>query len=212
MTKTLLILGAGGHGRVVADCALASGLWTEVFFLDDRYPDLVSVNDWKIIGKVSDCPDFLSSYPEMALGVGVSYDSLRLEWIQLMSQAGATFPPVIHPSAVVSQYASVGDGSVVFAGAVLNVNASVGKGCIINTNAMIDHDCSIGDGSHISPAACLAGNVVVGDLCWVGMGANILQGVDIGRQSIIGAGAVVLKSIPAGSKAYGVPAKLVNNS
>ena len=210
MTNVLLILGAGGHGKVVADCALATGKWSDVAFLDDRYPSMGSVNSWKIIGKVSEWSNFINSFPDMALGVGVSYDSLRLEWIDIMSQAGVVFPPVIHPAAVVSQYASIGEGSVVFAGAVLNVNVCIGRGCIINTNATIDHDCRVGDGSHISPAACLAGNVTVGDLCWVGMGAQVIQGVTIGKHSTIGAGSLVLKNIPAESKAYGVPARLVD--
>ena len=210
MKSTLLILGAGGHARVVADCALATDLWSSVVFLDDRFPELSSINDWPVVGRIAELESFATEYSEMALGVGVSYESLRLELLARGQQVGAKFPAIIHPSATISSYAMVSDGSVVLAGAVINVNASIGSGCIINTLSSIDHDCSIGDGSHISPGALLAGCVTIGEKSWIGMGAKIIQCISVGGESVVGAGAVVLADVPAKSKAVGVPAKLIS--
>ena len=207
MNSTLLILGAGGHASVVADCSLATGKWSTVAFLDDRYPELDSTNGWPVVGRIADLETFVTEYPEMALGVGVSYESLRLELLARGQQAGALFPPVIHPSATVSPFASVNDGSVIFAGAVININARIGSGCIINTASSVDHDCFIGNGSHISPGALLAGAVSIGEKVWVGMGAKILQCISVGTEAIVGAGAVVLSDVPANTKVVGVPAR-----
>ena len=209
MNNTLLILGAGGHARVVADCALATKRWSNVVFLDDRYPEFDSMNGWPVVGGISDLESFVSEYSEMALGVGVSYENLRLELLIRGDQIGVQFPAIIHPAATISPFASVGAGSVVVAGAVINVNAHIGSGCIINTASVIDHDCSIGNGTHISPGTLLAGAVTVGEKVWIGMGAKILQCVSVGNEAIIGAGAVVLSDVPAHSKVVGVPAQPV---
>ena len=210
MNNTLLILGAGGHARVVADCALATKQWSNVAFLDDRYPEFDSMNGWPVVGRISDLELFVSEYPEMALGTGVSYESLRLELLGRGKVAGALFPAVIHPAATVSPFATVDDGSVVFAGAVININARIGSGCIINTVSSIDHDCSIGNGTHISPGALLAGAVTVGEKAWIGMGAKILQCLSIGADAVVGAGAVVLADVPANSKVVGIPARSIS--
>ncbi len=210
MEKIILILGAGGHAKVVADCALASGEWQKVAFLDDRYPDLKQIGNWPVIGKVSDIELFVNQYSHMALGVGANHEDLRLQWLKRGINAGAKFPVVIHAKSIVSPYANIGDGTVVLAGAIVNVDAKVGKASILNTSCSIDHDCVIGDGSHISPRAALAGGVIVGEKSWIGMGANVIQGVKIGSNVIVGAGSLVLKNIDSGSKVVGVPARSIN--
>ena len=177
METTLLILGAGGHAKVVADCALASGVWQAVAFLDDRYPELNRVGHWPVVGRIAELESFASDYPLMALGVGVSYDALRLQWLERGLAAGIKFPPVIHPAATISSFAKLGSGTVVFAGAVINVDAVIGNACILNTNCSVDHDCMICDGTHISPGASLAGNVTTGERVWVGMGAQVIPGL-----------------------------------
>ena len=210
MESKLLILGAGGHARVVADCALATGQWSGVAFLDDRFPEMSSMNDWPVVGRVADMESFVTQYPEMALGVGVSYESLRLELIAVGHRAGVRFPAIIHPAATVSPFATVAEGSVVFAGAVININASIGSACIINTLSSIDHDCSIGNATHISPGAILAGAVTIGEKAWIGMGAKILQCLTVGAEAVVGGGAVVLADVPANSKVVGVPARAIS--
>ena len=207
MDNTLLILGAGGHAKVVADSALASDQWQSVAFLDDRFPDLNRNGHWPVIGRITDLESFVEDYPYMALGVGVSYDNLRLEWLSRGLKAGALFLPVIHPASMVSTFASVGKGSVIFAGAIVNIGSSIGEGCILNTNCTLDHDCFIGNGSHVSPGAILAGNVCTQERVWIGMGAQVIQGVTLGADTVIGAGAVVLNDVTSGSTVVGVPAR-----
>ncbi len=209
MDKVLLILGAGGHGKVVADCALSSGQWDRVLFLDDRYPDLEQAGHWPVIGRVSDLEHFVNDYPFMALGVGVNHDLLRVQWLEYGINAGASFPAIIHSRAVVSPFAAIGAGTVICAGAVVCVDAAVGQACILNTHCSIDHDCTIGDGSHISPSATLGGGVVVGECAWVGLGASVIQGVAIGSNAVVGSGAVVIRDVPAKMKMAGVPARLM---
>ncbi len=207
INKTLLILGAGGHAGVVADCALATGRWSDIAFLDDRFPVLSAKNHWPVIGKLSDLESYVDKYPDMALGLGVSYEVLRLELLAVGRSLGVMFPSLIHPAATVSPFAKIGDGSVVFAGAVININACIGEGCIINTSSSVDHDCSIGNGAHISPGAVLAGAVSVGERVWVGLGAKLLQSVSVGDDAVVGAGAVVLSDVTSGQKVVGVPAQ-----
>ena len=209
MERILLILGAGGHAKVVADCALASGVWHSVAFLDDRFPELTNVGHWPVVGRVSDMENFVEQYPFMALGVGVNYDALRLQWLDRGLVAGAEFPPVVHSSAVVSPFAKVDMGTVVFAGAVINVDSVIGKACILNTNCSVDHDCVIGSGCHISPGASVAGGVTTGERAWVGMGAQVIQGVSLGADVVVGAGAVVLDDVAVGLTVIGVPARSI---
>ena len=204
MSKTLLILGAGGHGKVVADCALACG-WEDVAFLDDRYPQLSSIGHWPVIGKIDFTAIDKTQYKHLALGVG--NNKLRLKWLKQGVELGFVFPALLHPSAVVSPFASVGDGSVVFAKAVINVDAQIGRAVIINTASVVEHDCVVADACHISPTACMAGEVSLGEYSWLGMGANIIQCITVGSGVIIGAGAVVVANIADDQTVVGIPAK-----
>ena len=204
----LSIIGAGGHGKVVADAAIASGEWSQIKFYDDSYPSRQNCLDFSIAGTVE---DLISSSDSSAVIVAVGNNLLRINLIHRLKNCGFRIATIVHPSAVISRYAKVGEGSVVFAGAIINANASVGIGCIVNTRAVIEHDCNLDYAVHISPAAALAGGVKVGALTWIGIGAAVIQGIDIGENCIIGAGASVINDIPANLKAVGVPAKIMNS-
>ena len=117
------------------------------------------------------------------------------------------FGTAVHPSAVVSPHARIGEGSVVMPGAIINHSAQIGRHCIVNTGASIDHECQIGDFVHISPHATLCGNVSVGEGSWVGAGAVVIPGIKIGRWAVVGAGAVVVRDVPDGVTVVGCPAK-----
>lgn len=117
------------------------------------------------------------------------------------------FGTALHPSAVVSPHATIGEGSVVMPGAIINHSAQIGRHCIVNTGASIDHECQIGDFVHISPHATLCGNVSVGEGSWVGAGAVVIPGIKIGRWAVVGAGAVVVRDVPDGVTVVGCPAK-----
>lgn len=201
----LAILGASGHGKVVAD--LAEELGYEVFFFDDAFPNKMTIENWAIHGNTNDLFANQECFPSVTVAIG--NNSIReLKIKQLLAQ-GFDLPVLAHPGAYISRYASFGVGTVVFAGAAVNAYALVGQGVIINTNSVVEHDCQIGDYSHISPNAALAGGSKLGVKSWLGIGACTKQLIEIGSESTIGAGSVVVKNIPSNVIAYGNPAKVI---
>jgi sugar O-acyltransferase (sialic acid O-acetyltransferase NeuD family) len=204
----LAILGASGHGKVVADCAEACG-WQQVVFFDDAWPEVSQNGHWPVTGKTEDLLAGLASFDGVLVAIG--NNRIRRDKLMMLEGEGAALITVVHPAAVVSQYAHVGSGSVVFAGAVVNADARMGMGAIVNTGASIDHDCSLGDCVHVSPGARLAGGVAVGDLSWIGIGAVVKQSVKIGGSAIVGAGAAVVKDVSDGQTVIGVPARAVDH-
>lgn len=199
----LAILGAGGHGRVVADCAEAAG-WKEIVFFDDHAVDQSS-SPWVVQGTSAVLLARLSEFDGIVVGIGDN--KARLKWQVRLRQSGAILPILIHPRATVSSRTEVGLGSVVFAGAVINIGTRLAAAVIINTGAIVDHDCQLGDGVHISPGANLAGGVQVGDLSWIGIGATLRNGVTVGREAIVGAGAVVVRPVDDECIVVGNPAR-----
>lgn len=204
--KGLLVIGAGGHGKVVADTAQECGQWDRIGFLDDRYPELLKSGAWPVIGKVSDAVNKKGELSDVVVGIGDN--TQRTSLIISLKSAGRIISNVIHPQSFVSSYATIGEGTVIFAQAAVNVDVEIKAGCIINTGASIDHDCIINDGVHVSPGATLAGLVNVGQHTWVGIGASIRQQVRIGENVIIGAGAAVVDDLPDGVTVVGVPARI----
>jgi sugar O-acyltransferase (sialic acid O-acetyltransferase NeuD family) len=190
--KRLALLGASGHGKVVADIALAAG-WSEVVFFDDAWPACSQNGPWPVVGNGLALVARLQEFQ----GVIVSIGDCVVRWskhLQLRA-LGAPLVTVIHPRATVSHHASLGGGSVVMAGAVVNIDSHIGQAAIINTGATVDHDCNLADGVHICPGAHLSGNVHVGHCTMVGVGVAIKQGIVIGNQAIIGAGSVLVRDV-----------------
>ena len=202
--KCLAILGASGHGKVVADCAETAG-WNEIVFFDDAWPRYEVNGAWNVIGDTEILLNNLSNYDGVVVAIG--HNSTRLKKQTDLLAHDAPLVSIIHPGAQISQYVQLGVGSVVMADAVINVDSKLGVSCIVNTGAIIDHDCILGDGVHISPGANLAGGVVVGDCSWVGMGSNIIQLINVGKDVIVGAGSVVINDIDDSCTVVGVPAK-----
>lgn len=203
--KKLAVLGASGHGKVVAEIAELLG-W-EVSFFDDSYPEIQLVEGlWSVKGNTDDLCQNLSSYNGCFIAIGDN--SIRLQKMNKFELLGVEIPSLIHPKAVVSQYAKIKTGTVVMANAVLNPFVCVGKGCIINTSSSIDHDCKLSDGVHVSPGVNLAGAVTIGSHTWIGIGATVKQCVQIGSHVIVGSGASVVANLPDSVTAVGVPAKV----
>jgi len=201
--STLIIIGAGGHGRVVADCAEETGQYQKIVFLDDCYPERQENHSWKILGKVNTFIDYLDdAYFIVAFGK----NKLRQTLLTHLKEANAKVISLIHPTAYVSKHTTIGNGVVVFANAVINIGGKINDACIINTAATIDHDCTLQNAVHISPGAHIAGGVTIGELCWVGIGASIIECITLETNTQIASGAAVTQSTQKNSLYAGVPA------
>lgn len=205
--RRLAVLGASGHGRVVADAALASG-WQEIVFFDARWPEITSVGPWSVAGDLSHLEATQSEFDGVVVAIGANRS--RLDRYRSLAAAGAKMATIVHPSAIVSRFATIGAGSVLCAGAIVNPFVNIGAAAIINTAATIDHDCTLADGVHISPGAHLGGTVRVGEASWVGIGAAVRQGISIGSDVVIGAGAAVVSAVGDKLTVAGVPARTLN--
>jgi len=205
MTKVLAILGASGHGKVIAD--LAEELGYEVSFYDDAYPSRKHIEHWLIKGSSA---DLITLNNGIDVVIAIGDNEIRAKKIRLLQQGSLNLVSLIHPTAVVSQYAQVGLGCVVFANAVINAFATVGLGCIINTGSVIEHDCQLGNFVHVCPNTTLAGGVKIGTKSWVGIGSQVKQFVDIGKNTMVGAGSTVLQSLPDNVTAFGSPCIIKN--
>lgn len=203
--KTLVIVGAGGHGKVVADTAREMAEWDRIVFVDARYPTLTICGSWPVVE--ADLQLVANTFPSSDFIIAIGNNSLRLKLYDEAIKSGFKSANVIHPTAYISPDASLAQGVAVFANAVINIGAEVGKACIINTGATIDHDCFLGDGVHVSPGANLAGGVSVGARAWVGIGATVRQSTFIGSDVVVGSGSAVVKDVNDGMTVAGCPAK-----
>lgn len=195
----LLILGAGGNGKVCAEIASLSKKYEEICFLDDN-SSIKDVLGFKVIGRIKQWKEF-SDYDYF---VSIGDNIIRGELIESINCLLTT---LIHPTATVSSHAKVSDGTVIMAGAIIMPGSSIGRGCIINNGTTVDHDCIIDNFAHLSPGVNIAGGSVVGKFTWIGLGANIINNVNIGNNVIVGAGATVIRNIDNDTIAVGVPAK-----
>ncbi|MGE5373178.1 MAG: acetyltransferase [Solirubrobacterales bacterium] len=213
MKRPLIIVGAGGHARVLLDALESSG--EEVLFFTDPHPELANGRCGRYVVHGSD--DKIKKYiPDEVLlvnGVGSTRDTgPRKAVYESFKKLGYAFSSVIHPAAVISPQAVLEEGVQIMAGAVLQTGCRIGKNTIINTRAAIDHDCQIGEHVHIAPGAVLSGNVRIGNGTHLGIGVIILQGITVGANCLIGAGAVVTRDIPDGAVALGLPARITNDT
>ncbi|MBN9655057.1 acetyltransferase [Halobacillus sp. GSS1] len=205
MSNKLIIIGASGHGKVVADIALKMDNWNEIVFLDDK-----SINqsplELDVMGKVDDSLHYIDEY-EFIVGIG---DNKLRESIQSdLESKGARLATLVHPNAIIGFDVYIGNGSVIMAGAIINPSSNIGKGCIVNTSASIDHDNTLSNYVHISPGVHLAGNVKVGKSTWIGIGSVVSNNLYITTDCKIGAGAAVIKEINTPGTYVGVPARKV---
>jgi sugar O-acyltransferase (sialic acid O-acetyltransferase NeuD family) len=202
----LLIVGAGGHARVVADAAEECGAWSSIGFLDDRFPELRASGPWTVVGALAQLDVLATAHDELVVAIGDAKARMRI--IEQLVTQGRRLATIVHPRATVSRHAVVGAGTMILAGACINPGARLGRGVIVNTGATIDHDCDLGQGVHIAPGAHLSGDVRVGENTWIGVGSCVRQGITIGDHVMIGAGAAVVSDIPSQSTAVGVPARV----
>ena len=191
----LIIIGASGHGKVVAEIAEKCG-YNEIIFLDDDR-SLTQCAGWPVVGDSSS-----AGTGDLFIAIGNAESRKRL----MVFYQDRRIVTLIHPSAVISKSAKIEAGTVVMPGVVINSDAHIGKGVIVNTSSSVDHDCVIGDFAHIAVGAHLCGTVTIGEGTWVGAGVTVSNNVNICGGCTIGAGAVVIKDISKPGVFVGVPA------
>ncbi|ARK32456.1 acetyltransferase [Halalkalibacter krulwichiae] len=206
MKNKLLIIGANGHGKVVADIALKMGKWQSIAFLDDNENIKVSLGI-EVIGKSDEAFAYID---DCDIFVGIGNNAIRKKLQESLELKGASIPKLIHPNSVIGEQVEVESGTVIMAGVVINCCTKIGKGCIINTGATIDHDNLIEDFVHLSPGVHLAGTVKVGKGTWLGIGSVVSNNVNITCRCIVGAGAVVVKDINQTGTYVGIPSKKID--
>lgn len=206
----LLIIGAGGHGKVVADTAYETGRWDKIAFLDNRYPTLKEVSGWPVLGNNDSGASLLDRYKDIIVAIG--NNKLRIELLKEFAKKDFNIPTIVHPKAFVSRSAVIEDGTVIFSQAAINAEAKIGFGSIINTGATVDHDCILGTGVHLSPGVHLGGEVKIGDFTWLGVGSSVIHQSSIGENVIIGAGSVVINEIQNNVTVVGVPGRVIKKN
>lgn len=193
---TINLFGASGHAKVIMDIIKAQG--DETGLLYDDNPHCSEIHNRPVLSASE-------SNIEAPLIISIGSNKIR----KLISERyPIQYEKAVHPSAIISPSATIGQGTVVMQGAIIQADASIGKHCIINTGASVDHECVIDDFAHISPHATLCGNVHIGEGSWIGAGTTIIPGIRIGKWCIIGAGSVVVHDVPDGSTAYGGPCRI----
>lgn len=199
--RKLAIIGASGHGKVVADIARKNG-YKEIVFLDDD-ESIHECGGCPVIGKSSEAGTIDA---DIIVGIGNAGIRKRIQ----ESVPEEKLVTLIHPDAVIAEDVAIGVGTVVMAGAVINSGARIGKGCIINTCSSVDHDCKVGDYVHISVGSHLCGTVSVGSGTWIGAGATVSNNISICPDCMIGAGAVVVNDIQESGTYVGVPVRRID--
>lgn len=199
----LLIIGASGHGKVIADIARLNG-YTDIAFLDDD-SSKTECNGYPVVGSVAKAMQII--YSDFIVAIGNANTRQQIQ--ESLISNGLNVVTLIHPKAVIAEKVIIGKGTVIMAGAVINSETSIGDGCIINTCASIDHDCVIGNYVHVSVGSHIAGTVEVYDRTWIGIGATVSNNLTITSDCTIGAGAVVINDIKNKGTYVGVPCEMI---
>ena len=205
MKETLIIIGASGHGKVVADIAVKMNQWKNIYFLDDD-ETVKQCLGFNVIGKVNDAVNYKD---ESDFFVAVGNNKVRKKIMEKIKAQDLNITTLIHPSAAIGLDVKIDIGSVVMAGSIVNSSSIIGIGCIVNTRSSIDHDCVIEEYIHISPGATIAGSVCIKKNSWLGVGCIVTNNINITDDSVIGAGTVVIRDIITSGTYIGIPARRV---
>lgn len=209
MKEKIVIIGGGGHAKVIASILKKVGEFEIVGYTDEE--DKGNILEFPFLGNDS---QFLSTnahnIKNAAIGIGqIKSSVLRKKVADKYKNAGFNFPVIISPNAIVNENVVIGEGTVVFDGAVINTYSKIGRFVILNTNSTVEHDCNIGDFVHVASNAVLSGNVMIGQGTFIGAGSTVIQGIVIEQDVILGAGSTATRNCFAGKTYIGVPAKLL---
>lgn len=209
MPLPIVLIGASGHAKVVADIIRKTGAYEIIGCTDTRKDNALISWGIKYLGTDEILPELLQTgVTRAAMGMAGFNNNIRRRLFEKVQEWGFNFPVLCHPAAVVATDAILSNGVVIMAGVVINPAVVVAPNVIINTGAIIDHGCRIGHSAQVAPGAILCGDVIVDEEAFIGAGACIIQGKRIGRGAIVGAGAVVIDDVPAGVSVVGNPARV----
>ncbi|WP_035759586.1 acetyltransferase [Flavobacterium tegetincola] len=210
---TILIFGASDHCRYAIDIIEKQGVFKIIGILDDNLECGADYGGYKILGKVFDLPDIVTTHSvnRGIIAIGDNFTRFKIsEKIKRLVEK-FVFISAIHPSVIIGKNSKIGEGSLLMAGVIVNNDTVIGQHCFLATKSSIDHDCSMAEYSSLSPGVTTGGNVRIGLCTAIGLGANILHGKSIGQHSVVGAGSLIVKNIGDNFVSYGVPAKEIRN-
>lgn len=203
MNKKIVIIGASGHGKVVANIAKLNG-YDEILFLDDD-ESKKSCGKYKVIGTSKE----ITKYRDYDFIIAIGNNRIREKISDTLGKENIKQTTLIHPSAVIDETAIIKEGTVIMANAVVNAEVQIGRSCIINTASSIDHECILEDYVHVSPGVHVAGTVTIGKSTWIGIGATVINNLSICANCMIGAGSTVIKDIKEEGTYVGSPIRKV---
>ncbi|WP_028550886.1 acetyltransferase [Paenibacillus sp. UNC451MF] len=205
----LAVIGEGGHSKVIMDLIRFQNDKVKAV-LDDKYTELVCHDDGIYRGPVASVPHLLRQIEHLKFIVAIGNNKVRKSIVTKLGFTKESYVSLIHPSAVVSPSAQIGQGAVIMAHCTINADAIIGNHTIINTGAIVEHDSRIEDYAHVAPHATLTGAVCVREGTMIGAAAAVIPGKTIGEWAVIGAGSTVISDIPSFSTAVGSPAKVLH--
>lgn len=210
--EKIFIFGASGHAKVVIDIVERQGGYEIAFLIDDD-PALKGkeIFGYRVFGNCEDLLQSKETHGITGCVVAIGNNAVRERLDRRLRAEGFCPVSVVHPSALISRGASIGEGSAVMAGAVINADARIGRGVIVNTGATIDHDCVVEDFVHIAPGVKLCGNVRVGERALIGVGTAVISNIIIGKDVTVGAGSTVIRDVRDGLTVMGSPAQIKEN-
>ena len=208
----IIIIGAGGHGKVVLDILRAAGLHEPVGFVDSFANRAgTTFAGLPIFGTANVLPKLRQQNVRGAI-VAIGDCRARQKYATLLREQGFELVNAIHPTASISPTATLGKNLVIAALAAVCTEAKIADSVILNTSCVVDHECEVGEAAHICPGSHLAGRVRIGLGAWIGLGANVIQCMSVGDHAMVGAGAVVIRDVPAHATAVGVPARIIKTA
>ena len=203
--KDLIIIGASGHGKVVAEIAELTGQYNHIYFMDD-FSEKKTFHGYKNLGSAK---RIVQHKDEADFFVAIGDNSVRRDKLDALIKEDYNMATIIHPNAVISKSVHIGQGTVLMAGVIVNASSKIGRGCIINTKASIDHDCILKDYTHLSPGVTLAGSVIIGKQTWLGANSTATNNIKIASHCVIGAASLILNDIEDKGTYVGVPARRI---
>jgi len=208
--QKIIILGGGGHARVLIDLIRVNGNYEIAGILDTGLKKGTIVLDIPVLGGDDILADIFSEgIKTVCIAVGSAKDNdIRCRLFDAARHMGFNILSLVHPNSYVSEESTISDGVQIMAGVTIQTKTCVGENSIINTGAIIDHDCIVGKHTHVCPGAVISGGVTIGNNAFIGAGATVIQGIKIGNNSVVAAGAVVINNVPEGVTVKGIPAKI----